>query len=194
MQRGKGPKKRFVMPFTKQYFHLRDLQKSGKSPQFGSFKYSAQDLYHKGILLSIDQISPLQFDRVDIVISSNKIGVFTIDVFTSGGVSGSTLFASTDVRMEDLLQAQFENKISLSLFDGMAKMNLNLLLYQINKKYAGSFFHPLSKLNPSSPIPGSTCNFTALCSLLWLAHAIYHGPRFFFPAFVNLALQAYTSL
>ena len=140
MQRGKGPKKRFVMPFTKQYFHLRDLQKSGKPPQFGSFKYSAQDLYHKGILLSIDQISPLQFDRVDIVISSNKIGVFTIEVFTSGGVSGSTLFASTDVRMEDLLQAQFENKVSLSLFDGMAKMNLNLLLYQINKKYAYFFF------------------------------------------------------
>ena len=139
MQRGKGPKKRFVMPFTKQFFHLRDLQRSGKSPQFGSFKYSAQDLYHKGILLSIDQISPLQFDRVDIVISSNKIGVFAIEVFTSVGVSGSTLFASTDVRMEDLLQAQFENKVSLSLFDGMAKMNLNLLLYQINKKYAYCF-------------------------------------------------------
>lgn len=147
MQRGKGPKKRFVMPFTKQYFHLRDLQKSGKPPQFGSFKYSAQDLYHKGILLSIDQISPLQFDRVDIVISSNKIGVFTIEVFTSGGVSGSSLFASTDVRMEDLLQAQFENKVSLSLFDGMAKMNLNLLLYQINKKYASCFFPPSFNTN-----------------------------------------------
>ena len=147
MQRGKGPKKRFVMPFTKQYFHLRDLQKSGKPPQFGSFKYSAQDLYHKGILLSIDQISPLQFDRVDIVISSNKIGVFTIEVFTSGGVSGSSLFASTDVRMEDLLQAQFENKVSLSLFDGMAKMNLNLLLYQINKKYASCFFPPRFNTN-----------------------------------------------
>lgn len=130
------PKRRFVMPFSKQFFHLRDLQRSGQPPQFGSFKYSAQDLYMKGILLSIDQFSPRQFDRINIVISSNKIGVFTIEVFNSahGGVDGSTLIATTDVRMEDLLQAQFENKVSLALFDGMAKMNLNLLLYQINKK------------------------------------------------------------
>jgi Ras GTPase-activating-like protein IQGAP2/3 len=126
------------MPFTKQFFHLRDLQRSGQPPQFGSFKYSAQDLYTKGILLSIDQFSPRQFDRINIIISSNKIGVFTIAVYNSaqggGGIDGSTLIAATDVRMEDLLQAQFENKVSLALFDGMAKMNLNLLLYQINKK------------------------------------------------------------
>lgn len=189
MQRGKGPKKRFVMPFTKQFFHLRDLQKSGKPPQFGSFKYSAQDLYHKGILLSIDQISPLQFDRVDIVISSNKIGVFTIEVFTSGGVSGSTLFASTDVRMEDLLQAQFENKVSLSLFDGMAKMNLNLLLYQINKKYACLLtrFHPLffqSQVAHHLSIPGSTCSPAALRTLLLLAGACHiPRPSLLFPSF-----------
>lgn len=137
------PKRRFVMPFTKQFFHLRDLQRTGKSPQFGSFKYSAQDLYTKGILLSMDQFSPRQFDRIDVVISSNKIGVFLIEVYNSGGGAGggsglqhgAVLVASTEVRMEDLLQAQFENRVSLPLFDGMAKMNLNLLLYQINKKY-----------------------------------------------------------
>jgi Ras GTPase-activating-like protein IQGAP2/3 len=123
-----------VIPFTKQYFHLRDLQRSGKNPQFGSYKYSAQDLYDKGILLSIDQFSPRQFDRVDLVISSNKVGVFSMEVYSSNsGVS--SLVASTDLRMEDLLQAQFENRVSLALFDGMAKFNLNLLLYQINKKY-----------------------------------------------------------
>jgi Ras GTPase-activating-like protein IQGAP2/3 len=125
------------MPFTKQFYHLRDLQRAGQSPQFGSFKYSAQDLYTKGILLSIDQFSPRQFDRINIVISSDKIGVFTIEVFNSpsGSAShGSTLVAATEVRMEDLLQAQFENRVSLALFDGMAKFNLNLLLYQINKK------------------------------------------------------------
>ncbi|KAF8469444.1 hypothetical protein JB92DRAFT_3057212 [Gautieria morchelliformis] len=133
MQRGKG-KRRFVLPFTKQFFHLRDLQKSGKNPQFGSYKYSAQDLYDKGILLSIDQFSPRQFDRVDLVISSNNVGVFSMEVYNSN--SGITsLVASTDLRMEDLLQAQFENRVSLALFDGMAKFNLNLLLYQINKKF-----------------------------------------------------------
>ncbi|KAG8965048.1 hypothetical protein FRC03_001003 [Tulasnella sp. 419] len=131
LQRGKG-KKRFVMPFTKQYYHQRDLQKSGKAPQFGSFRYSAQDFYDKGILISIDQTSPRQFDKIDIVISSNKAGVFAIEITDAhlGVVMGTT-----DVKMEDLLQAQFEQRVSLSLFDGLAKFNLNLLLYQINKKF-----------------------------------------------------------
>ncbi|KAG1892471.1 ras GTPase-activating protein [Suillus subluteus] len=133
MQRGKG-KKRFVLPFTKQYFHLRDLQKSGKNPQFGSFKYSARDLYEKGILLSIDQFSPRQFDKIDIIISSNKPGIFTMEVFNNTlGITNR--IASTDLRMEDLLQAQFENQASLSLFNGLAKVNISLLLYQINKKF-----------------------------------------------------------
>ncbi|KAG8994762.1 hypothetical protein FRB94_012577 [Tulasnella sp. JGI-2019a] len=131
MQRGKG-KKRFVMPFTKQWGHIRDLQKHGKAPQYGSFKYSAQDLYDKGILLSIDQTSPRQFDKIDLVLSSNKAGVFTIEVTDS---NMNVMMGLTDLKMEDLLQAQFENRVSLSLFDGLAKFNLNLLLYQINKKF-----------------------------------------------------------
>ena len=150
MQRGKGygfivlyllvsncvccRKKRFVMPFTKQYFHLRDLQRSGKSPQFGSFKYSAQVLYDKGVLLSIDQFSPRQFDKIDLVLSSNQVGIFTIEVFNHTlGITNRV--ASADIRMEDLLQAQFQDRASLSLFNGLAKFNLSLLLYQINKKY-----------------------------------------------------------
>ncbi|CCL99414.1 uncharacterized protein FIBRA_01432 [Fibroporia radiculosa] len=133
MQRGKG-KRRFVIPFTQQYFHMRELQKAGKTPQFGSFKYTAQYFYKKGILLSIDQYSPRQFDKIDIVISSNSVGVFTIEVFNHAlGITNRV--ASADVKMEDLLQAQFDNRASYSLFDGLAKFNLNLLLWQINKKF-----------------------------------------------------------
>lgn len=130
---GKGWK-RFTMPFTKQYFHLRDLQKSGKLPQFGSFKYSAHDLYEKGILLSIDQYSPRQFDKIDIIISSNQVGIFNMEVVNNTYGVGSQM-ASADLRIEDLLQAQFENKASLTLFDGMAKVNLTGLLQHINKKF-----------------------------------------------------------
>lgn len=36
--------------------------------------------------------------------------------------------------MEELLLAQFENRASFSMFNGLAKFNLNLLLFQINKK------------------------------------------------------------
>lgn len=112
---------------------MRELQKSGKTPQFGSFKYSAQHFYDKGILLSIDQYSPRQFDKIDIVLSSNKVGVFTVEIFNHAlGITNR--MACADVKMEDLLQAQFENRAALPLFNGLAKFNLNLLLWQINKK------------------------------------------------------------
>ncbi|EJF61117.1 hypothetical protein DICSQDRAFT_60830 [Dichomitus squalens LYAD-421 SS1] len=131
MQRGKG--KRRLLPFTQQYFHMRELQKAGKMPQFGSFKYSAQRFYDKGILLSIENYSPRQFDKLDIVISSNAVGVFTFEIFNHAlGITNR--MATQDIKMEDLLQAQFEDRASLSLFNGLAKFNLNLLLWQINKK------------------------------------------------------------
>ncbi|KAI0677108.1 hypothetical protein C8Q78DRAFT_959803 [Trametes maxima] len=131
MQRGKG--KRRLLPFTQQYFHTRELQKQGKMPQFGSYKYTAQRFYDKGILLSIENYSPRQFDKMDIVLSSNAVGVFTFEIFNHTlGITNR--MATADVKMEDLLQAQFEDRASLSLFNGLAKFNLNLLLWQINKK------------------------------------------------------------
>jgi Ras GTPase-activating-like protein IQGAP2/3 len=129
------------MPFTKQFFHQRDVQRSGKAAQFGSFKYSAQELYDKGILLSMDQYSPRQFDKLDIVISSNKMNVFQMEIYNNSIVS-SALVASTELNMSDLLEAQFENRISLPLFDGTVKVHVNFLLYQINKKYV----RPLTRL------------------------------------------------
>ena len=120
-------------PFSRQANHLRDLQRSGKGvPQYGSFKYSAEDFYTRGILLSIDQSSPRQFDRIGLVISSDTPGEFVIEA--TNNASGSELIGRSTLKMEDLLQAQFENRVSLSLFDGKAKVNLNALLFQINKK------------------------------------------------------------
>ncbi|PFH52708.1 hypothetical protein AMATHDRAFT_139198 [Amanita thiersii Skay4041] len=129
----KKEKKRFVLPFTKQYFHLRELQKSGQSPKFGSFIYSAEKLYERGILLSIDQYSPRQFDKFQITMSSNRAGVFTL-VLESSLYGPMTRIAAEDVRMEDLLQAKYEKRPSLSLFNGKIKVNFELFLFQINKK------------------------------------------------------------
>ncbi|KIL70078.1 hypothetical protein M378DRAFT_156131 [Amanita muscaria Koide BX008] len=130
----KKEKKRFVIPFTKQYFHLRDLQKSGQSPKFGSYIYSAEKLYERGILLSIDQCSPRQFDKFQITMSSDTAGVFSLLLDSS--LSGiTTRVASEDVRMEDLLQAKYEKRASLSLFGGKVKVNFDLFLFQINKKF-----------------------------------------------------------
>jgi len=133
MQRG-NQKKRFILPFTKQFHHLRDLQKAGKLPQFGSFIYSARLWYDKGILLSIDRYSPLQYDRMDLVLSSNTVGVFNVEI-RNHALGVSNRIAIADIKMEDLLQAQYEDRASISLFNGLAKFNLKLLLYQINKKF-----------------------------------------------------------
>ncbi|KAE9410492.1 hypothetical protein BT96DRAFT_953076 [Gymnopus androsaceus JB14] len=133
MQRSKNNKKaRFVLPFTKQYFHLRELQRSGQTPQFGSFLYTAKYLYEKGILLSIDQYSPRQFDKINLTMSSNTAGVFTITL-ESSILGVSSRIASEDVRMEELLQAKYEQRSYISLFSGKAKFNFELFLYQINK-------------------------------------------------------------
>jgi len=130
----KKEKKRFVIPFTKQYFHLRDLQKSGQSPKFGSYIYSAEKLYERGVLLSIDQYSPRQLDKFQITMSSDTAGVFNL-VLESSVHGPTTRLASEDVRMEDLLQAKYEKRSSLSLFNGKVKVNFDLFLFQINKKF-----------------------------------------------------------
>lgn len=57
-----------------------------------------------------------------------------MEVFNNTLGITNRLAPAADLRMEDLLQAQFENQASLTLFNGMVKVNLQLFLYQINKK------------------------------------------------------------
>ncbi|KAF9941677.1 hypothetical protein BGZ67_004251 [Mortierella alpina] len=129
----KGKKQRYVMPFTKQYFHIRNLQRHGKVPQFGSFKYTAQKLFEKGVLLNLDGVSPKQYSQISLTISCDEPGIFHIEAETS--IMMVRLPVSTmELRLEDLLQCQFNNIQIMSLFDDMAKVNVNLLLFLVNKK------------------------------------------------------------
>lgn len=82
--------------------HLRQLEKEGKRYQFGSFKYSAQTLYDRGILLSIDQYSPRQFGNISLTISSDEIGVFVISAAYLG-----VQVTTVELRLQDLLEMQF---------------------------------------------------------------------------------------
>ncbi|KAF7301657.1 RAS GTPase-activating protein [Mycena indigotica] len=127
-------KKRWVVPFTKQFFHLRDLQRSGEKHQHGSFIYTAKYLYEKGILLSIEQYSPRQFDKLNVIMASDKLGVFAITL-ESNTMGIANRIGSEDVRMEDLLQAKFESRQFISLIKGKVKVNLERFLFQINKKF-----------------------------------------------------------
>ncbi|EXJ76862.1 IQ domain-containing protein containing GTPase activating protein [Capronia epimyces CBS 606.96] len=131
LQNKKG-KKRFVMPFTKQWDHERELQRSGRSFKFGSYKYSARTLADKGVLVHWRGYNERQWDRVDLTISSNEVGVFTID-----GSSGNMMIpgANAQVPLDDLLQAQFNNTQFLEFFEGALRVNVNLFLHLIMKKF-----------------------------------------------------------
>lgn len=133
MQRGKG-KKRFTLPFTKQYYHDRDLKRHGQAPAYGSFIYTAKHLYEKRVLISVNQYSPRQFDKLQITFSSKTPGVFNVLLETTN-LGGSGKIANEDVRMETLLQLKYENKSSVSLFNGTAEFNLQEFIGQINKKF-----------------------------------------------------------
>ncbi|KXN90244.1 Ras GTPase-activating-like protein rng2 [Leucoagaricus sp. SymC.cos] len=137
MQQKKG-KKRFIIPFTKQYWHIRELQKAGVTPKFGSYFYTAKDLYDKKILLSIEQYSPRQYDKFHIKISSDSVGIFTL-ILESTMLGITSKVATENIRMEDLLQAKYEKQTYLTLFDGRVKVNFEPFLDEINKKYGLSW-------------------------------------------------------
>lgn len=131
LQNKKG-KKRFLLPFTKQWDHERELQRSGRSFKFGSFKYSARNLADKGVLVYWTGYTERQWDRIDLTISSNAVGVFTID-----GSSGNMMIpgANAQIPLDDLLQAQFNNTQFMEFFEGGLRVNVNLFLHLIMKKF-----------------------------------------------------------
>ncbi|CAD0098630.1 unnamed protein product [Aureobasidium mustum] len=136
LQNKKG-KKRFLLPFTKQYNHERELARSGRTPKFGSYKYSARSLAEKGVLVSWEGYDATQWNRINVTISSDEVGVFHIE-----GSMGSLMIpgASASVPLDDLLQAQFDNHQFMNLFrgtggEGGLKLNVNLFLHLVFKKF-----------------------------------------------------------
>ncbi|KAK5110555.1 hypothetical protein LTR62_005747 [Meristemomyces frigidus] len=132
----KGGKGKFVLPFTKQWSHERELEKAGRQPKFGSYKYSARQLADKGVLLSWDSYPHEQWNQLNIVISSDEVGVFH---FEASAGSMMVPGASANLLLDDLLQAQYDNRGSMGVFEemkgGPARMAVNLLLHLIFKKF-----------------------------------------------------------
>ncbi|ODV91693.1 hypothetical protein CANCADRAFT_21430 [Tortispora caseinolytica NRRL Y-17796] len=129
----KNAKRKPVVPFSKQYFHMRDLEKHDKMPKFGSYKYSAAKLFTKGVLAELDSgFGDRQYDKVNFVFSSDRIGTFTIEAnYGSIPMPG----ALTEVTLDQLLSQQYDNQRHFELFDGRAKFNTNLFLHLVFKKF-----------------------------------------------------------
>ncbi|KAF7722402.1 hypothetical protein EC973_003178 [Apophysomyces ossiformis] len=124
-------KKQRVFPFTRQYFHIRGLQKQGLVPKYGSYKYTAKQLHERGIVVDIADIHPKHYDRIPIILSMDQAGVIAIE----GSYAGWNITSvHVDVRYEDLLQTQFEGVQTMDVLDGLVKVNVNLLIYLVNKK------------------------------------------------------------
>ena len=148
-QKAKG-KRRFLMPFSKQYNHERELARSGRVPKFGSFKYSARNLAEKGVLDTWRGYSERQWDKINLTISSDEVGVFYFE-----GSVGSMMIpgAAASVPLDDLLQAQFNNCQFINLFgdaegasgagsvagggwkEGPLRLNVNLLVHLLMRKF-----------------------------------------------------------
>ncbi|KAG5437930.1 hypothetical protein PCANB_000276 [Pneumocystis canis] len=131
LQTKKG-KRKSVIPFTKQYFHLRSLKRSGQMPKFGSHKYSARQLFDKGVIVSIAGQDEKDYGKFDFTISSNDIGVFIIEATFGFSHPPAT---SLKLTLDGLLQAQYNKIRILPLFEGLVKVNVNLMLHMIFKKF-----------------------------------------------------------
>ncbi|KAI0473601.1 hypothetical protein GGR56DRAFT_539611 [Xylariaceae sp. FL0804] len=131
LQKNKG-KRKFLLPFTKQYNHQRELERSGRVPKFGSYKYSVRALSEKGVVVGWQGVPERDWSAINLTISCDEVGVFQLE-----GSRGHIQMpgASALVPIEDLLQAQFESHQFMSLFEGNLKLNVNLLLHLLYKKF-----------------------------------------------------------
>ncbi|KAI1384019.1 uncharacterized protein F4822DRAFT_418384 [Hypoxylon trugodes] len=131
LQKNKG-KKRFLLPFTKQYNHQRELERSGRVPKFGSYKYSVRALAERGVVVSWQGVSERDWSNINLTISCDEVGVFNIE-----GSRGHIQIpgASGQIPIEDLLQAQFESRQFMNIFEGNLRLNVNILLHLLYKKF-----------------------------------------------------------
>lgn len=105
--------------------------KTKKSKQV-SLKYTAARLHEKGVLISVEDLQPNQFKNVIFEISpSETVGVFDIKAKFMG-----VHLETVHLEYQDLLQMQYEGVAVMKLFD-RATINVNLLIFLLNKKFYG---------------------------------------------------------
>ncbi|ETS81810.1 hypothetical protein PFICI_06812 [Pestalotiopsis fici W106-1] len=131
LQNKKG-KKRFLLPFTKQFNHQRELERSGRVPKFGSYKYSVRSLADRGVVVSWQGVAERDWGVINLTISCDEVGVFNLE-----GSRGHIQIpgASALIPIESILQSQFESHQFMNVFEGNLKLNVNLLLHTLYKKF-----------------------------------------------------------
>ncbi|XP_029657707.1 ras GTPase-activating-like protein IQGAP1 isoform X1 [Octopus sinensis] len=95
-------------------------------------KYSAAQLYEKGLILEIEDLAVNQFKNVLFEISNTeKTGVFEVNAKFLG-----VHMEKVELVFQDLLQLQYEGVAVMNMFN-RAKVNVNLLIFLLNRKFYG---------------------------------------------------------
>ncbi|XP_078048629.1 ras GTPase-activating-like protein IQGAP1 [Augochlora pura] len=113
---------------------FKAIQKNnhGKLRSKMTLKYSAAKLQEKGVLLEVDGLPQAQFKNVIFEISPTEhSGLFNVRCKFMG-----VEMEKIDIDIQKLLELQFEGSPIMDMF-GKAKVNVNLLLYLLNRKFYG---------------------------------------------------------
>uniref|UniRef100_A0A8B9J2N3 IQ motif containing GTPase activating protein 3 n=1 Tax=Amazona collaria TaxID=241587 RepID=A0A8B9J2N3_9PSIT len=103
---------------------------SGKNKKLQSLHYTAARLFEKGVLLEIEDLPHSQFRNVIFdIIPCEESGRFQVKAKFMG-----IDMERFQLHYQDLLQLQYEGVAVMKMFD-KAKVNVNLLIFLLNKKF-----------------------------------------------------------
>lgn len=139
----KGHKKRGLrlkdkLSWSPQAKHMRDLDRKGKLPAFGSYLFSSAKLVQRGVLLSLDTDLP----PMDFIISSDRPGLFRLAATPASGPASPGALplppVEEEITLEGLLELQDNGEPSLSVLGGIARFEIHQLIDLINRKFYAS--------------------------------------------------------
>eukprot|EP00071_Canis_lupus_P004846 XP_005618245.1 ras GTPase-activating-like protein IQGAP2 isoform X2 [Canis lupus familiaris] len=115
----------------------RSIKLDGKGEPKGAkrskpVRYTAAKLHEKGVLLGVDDLQTNQFKNVTFdIVSTEDVGIFDVRSKFLG-----VDMEKVQLNIQDLLQMQYEGVAVMKMFDKV-KVNVNLLIYLLNKKFYG---------------------------------------------------------
>ncbi|XP_014439403.1 ras GTPase-activating-like protein IQGAP2 isoform X2 [Tupaia chinensis] len=115
----------------------RSIKLDGKGEPKGAkrakpVRYTAAKLHEKGVLLGIEDLQTNQFKNVTFdIIATEDVGIFDVRSKFLG-----VEMEKVQLNIQDLLQMQYEGVAVMKMFDKV-KVNVNLLIYLLNKKFYG---------------------------------------------------------
>lgn len=111
----------------------KDTYKLSKLRSKMTVKYSAWKLQEKGVLIDANQmLSPTEMKNAIFEISPTEhSGIFTVRCKFMG-----VELEKLEISIQELLELQYEGRSCMDMF-GKARINVNLLLHLLNRKFYG---------------------------------------------------------